>query len=254
MIAPWVLEALRTLPGLVGAYGPGGALAARTRQRVTVAVSEANGCHWSAWVHGAWRDLLGEADPEEADEIVLQYARACAAAGRPLPTDGLAEHLPPLAVGAVRATVANVSLANEVEAHTRHPLLRLAVAPLAAPALGAAVAMRALHRLAPPLPVIDQPQGDDANLLVHVLGRALPSWLAHAGVRLALLGTPLHLVVGVRAGRSAATVRLGRGRVAIENGLAPDVALVVEGDVEPLLQLATGSLLRDLRAIRLRGG
>jgi hypothetical protein len=58
--------------------------------------------------------------------------------------------------------------------------------------------------------------------------------------------------VAIRAGRTAATVRLQRGQIALENGVAPDAIAVVEGDVEPLLRLASGSLLAEVGRLRLR--
>jgi hypothetical protein len=72
-------------------------------------------------------------------------------------------------------------------------------------------------------------------------------------VRAAVVGAPFSLAIGVRAGRTGATVRFGRGRLAIENGVSPDAVVVIEGEVEPLLQLATGSLVRELSTIRIRG-
>ena len=68
-----------------------------------------------------------------------------------------------------------------------------------------------------------------------------------------MVGAPFSLVIGVRAGRTGATVRFGRGQLAIENGVSPEAVVVIEGEVEPLLQLATGSLVRELSTIRIRG-
>jgi hypothetical protein len=39
---------------------------------------------------------------------------------------------------------------------------------------------------------------------------------------------------------------VGRGRVTIRNGIEPDALAVVDGGVEPLLELVAGSILRDL--------
>ena len=46
--------------------------------------------------------------------------------------------------------------------------------------------------------------------------------------------------------------RLGRGRVAMENGISGDARMVLEGEVEPLLRIATGSVLSELGNIRIR--
>ena len=59
--------------------------------------------------------------------------------------------------------------------------------------------------------------------------------------------------LGVRAGRTSATVRFGRRALVIENGITSDAVAVIEGEVEPLLELATGSIVRELGTIRLRG-
>ena len=272
LLLPWLVEVVRTLPGLVSSYAPGGALDPRTRERVIMAVTEVNGCRYSAWIHGSWQDYLGEVDPTEAEPALLAYAVACAEAGRPLPAEDLLSVLPPKAVGAVRATVAQIEVSNLVGNTVDGVLARLArkrplapialarelatiavAAPIAAPLLAAAGAMRVLGRIAPPVPEIVVPPPGEANLLVHLLSTAAPTYLANASVRLALLGGPIALSIGVRAGRTAATVHIGRGEVSVENGINPDAMVVVEGEVEPLLQLATGSLVRELRGIRIRG-
>jgi hypothetical protein len=113
-------------------------------------------------------------------------------------------------------------------------------------------AMRALRRVAPEVPAVDMPAPGEANLLVHLLARAVPAYLANAGVRLALLNLPAPLVLGITAGRTSATVRVGRGAIVLENGIQPDAALVVEGDVEPLLQVATGHLVREIGSLRVK--
>jgi hypothetical protein len=113
-------------------------------------------------------------------------------------------------------------------------------------------ALRALRRLAPELPTVQTPPAGEANLLVHLLARAVPSYLANAGLRLVVLRLPVPLAVGIKAGRTAATLRIGRGRIEVDNGIRPDAALIVEGDVEPLLQLATGHLVREIGSLRVK--
>src|SRR4051794_34602611 len=102
LLFPWVGEVVRTLPGLVGSYASKHVLDPRTRQEIILAVTEVNGCRYSAWIHGSWRDFLGEVSAVEAHDAVLSYARACADAGRPLPTNGLGDVLPLESVRAVR--------------------------------------------------------------------------------------------------------------------------------------------------------
>jgi alkylhydroperoxidase family enzyme len=272
VIVPWLVELTKTVPGLVASYVPGTTIDSRSRERIIMAVTEVNGCRYCAWIHGSWQDFLGEIDPHDADEAVLAYARACAEAGTPLPADGLLAVLPPGAIGAVRATVAQIEVSNLVgntvdgvlaRLTRKRPFAPLSLArevltvsaslPLAVPLLGIGSVLRLVNRAAPPMPQIDMPAAGEANLLVHLLAGAAPTYLANAAIRLAVLGMPFSVAIGLRAGRTGATLRFGRGELALENGIATDVVVVVEGEVEPLLQLATGSLVRELRSIRIRG-
>ena len=96
ILAPWLTELARTLPGLLRSYLPGGSIDARTRERVILAVTEVNGCRYCAWIHGSWAAYLGDGvdEPAGAEEALLTYARACAEAGRPLDTTPLEAFLP----------------------------------------------------------------------------------------------------------------------------------------------------------------
>ena len=269
-VAPWLVELARNTPGLVRSYLPGSPVDARTREQLMVAVTPVDR-GWAAWVHDAWAGYLGDRheEPTEAEAALLEFARACAAAGGPVDATSLALVLPPSAVAAVRATVAHVAAAGAVGLRADALLDRLlgrrrldpvaaaaeaatvtVTLPVAAPFVVAAAAMRVATRLAPPVPAIDA--DDEANLLVHLLARTVPVYLANAGVRLVALRLPVPLRFGVRTGRSAATVRIGRGRIEVTEGIAADALLVLEGDVEPLLQVATGSLLRELTGLRVR--
>jgi hypothetical protein len=179
--------------------------------------------------------------------------------------------LPPESLSAVRATVAQIEVSNLVGNTVDGLLARLtrkrpldplrtaeelavvaAAIPLAVPMLAAAAALRAASRLAPPVPDADMPAAGEANLLVHLLAQLAPTLLANSLLRLAVLGSPVVLPVGLKAGRTTATVRVGRGRLALENGISPDVVMVVEGDVEPLLRLASGAVLQEARNLRIR--
>ncbi len=272
MLLPWLTELVRTAPDLLRTYLPGGAIDPRTREQVILAVTEVNGCRYCAWIHGSWADYLGELeDPAEVLDALLTHARASAEAGRPLDPGPLREVLPPEVVGGLRATVAQIEVANLVgntvdgllaRATRRRPLdppraaaelATVAIAlPVALPMLALGGALRFVRRLAPDLPVVQTPPAGEANLLVHLLARAVPTYLANAGLRLALLRLPVPVTFGIKAGRTAATVRIGRGAVEVENGIRPDAALIVEGDVEPLLQLATGHLVREIGSLRVK--
>jgi alkylhydroperoxidase family enzyme len=270
-LVPWFAELGRTLPGLLRSYGPKRPLDARTRERVIMAVTEVNGCRFCAWIHGSWQDFLGDADEVGAEEALLAYARACADAGRPLPPGALHDVLPPDAVGALRATVAQIEISNLVgntvdgllaRVTRKRPANPMAAAgevvtiaaalPLALPLLGLAAAMRAVDRVAPPMPAVEMPPAGEANLLAHLLAEALPTYLAPAPTRAAVLRLPVQVAIALRAGRTAATVRIGRGRVAVENGVAHDALAVIEGEAGPLLRLASGALLEELGHVRVR--
>ncbi|MEY2437498.1 MAG: hypothetical protein QOF97_2334 [Acidimicrobiaceae bacterium] len=273
LLLPWLGEVVRTAPGLVASYLPGSPIAPRTREQVILAVTEVNGCRYCAWIHGSWQEFLGDLDAADAIDALLAYARACAEAGRPLPADDLSAVLPPEAVRAVRATVAQIEVSNLVgntvdgmlaRLTRKRPLAPLAFArelatvavalPVAAPLLTAAGLRRLTSRLAPPLPDVELPEAGEANLLVHLVASATPSYLANSLVRLGVLGLPVTVVIGLRAGKTGATIRVGRGHLAVENGISRDAMVVVEGEVEPLLALATGSIVREVRSIRIRGG
>jgi AhpD family alkylhydroperoxidase len=266
-----MVELAATVPGLLASYTR--AIDPRTRERVILAVTEVNGCRYCAWIHGNWQDFLGEGvDRVDADEAVLAYARACAEAGEPLDPAPLMDHgLSPAGVRALRATVAQIEVSNLVGNTVDGLLARLtrkrpfnplaaaselavvaAAVPLAVPLLSTAAAMRAVGRLAPPLPAVTMPAKGEANLLVHLLAAAIPTYLSNAAVRLVVLGLPFEVAVGLKAGRTTATVRVGRRRVSVENGVAVDALAVVEGEVEPLLKLASGNVVGELRKLRLR--
>ena len=272
-LAPWIPELLLNAPGLLTSYSRvGNAIDPRMRERVILAVTEVNGCRYCAWIHGSWQDFLGEGiNRAEAEQAVLTYARACAEAGKPLDPTPLTAHLGTAGVRELRATVAQIEVSNLVGNTVDGLLARVtrkrpldpiaalqeatvigAAAPLALPMLAIATAMRTVERLAPPLPEVEMPPAGEANLLVHLLSAAVPPYLSNAAVRLALLGLPFEIAVALRAGRTAATLRIGRRKVAVENGVARDALVLLEGEVEPLLRIAAGSVVGELRKLRLR--
>ncbi|HEX4822247.1 MAG TPA: hypothetical protein VFV00_18720 [Acidimicrobiales bacterium] len=270
-LLPWMLELSATLPALVRSYLPGAPIDPHVREEIILAVADVNGCRYCAWIHGSWRAFLGDGPHDDIEQVLLTHARACAEAGRPLPLDELSAVLPPAALRGVRATVAQVGVASfvgntfdrlrsratgrttrEPIGFTRDAITVAAALPVAVPMFATAAAMRLATRVAPPIPEIDVPDGDDANLLVHLLVTVAPVYLSNAVVRLASLGLPRPIAVGVRSGRTAATIRVGRGTLSIENGIGRDTVVVVEGEVEALLQTATGSIVRELGGIRIR--
>jgi hypothetical protein len=270
-VAPWLAELARTLPGLVNAYRPRGPLDPRSRERVIMAVTEVAGCRYTAWIHGAWLEFVGGAGAADADESLLEFARTAAEAGHPVDAGPLGETLPPDTVDAVRATVAQIEIANLIGntadslrerlagrrsfrpvTATAELVTVAAAAPVALGLFGLAAAMRAVNRVAPPPAEVAVPDDEELNLLAHVLSEAAPRYLANGVARLLVLGLPRSFAIGLRAGRTPATVRVGRGEVAVENGIATDCAVIVEGEVEPLIEFVTGHLVREIGTIRVK--
>jgi len=265
-VGAWAAELLSVPVGLIDAYVPGsGGINARTREQLIMAVTDVNGCRYTAWVHGAWLDFLGHRDPDEALAPLFDYARACAEAGVPLDTTTLDAVYPRAVVRSVRATVARAELANLVGNTVDDLGARLAgrrswspvvaaedaiavtaALPMVVPTVLVAGSMKLLARLAPKLPEIEVPPASEANLVVHLLAEAAPTYLGHAFVRTSLVWSPLPVAIAFRMEGTSATIRVGRGRVSIDNGVQPDALLVVDGGVEPLLQTVAGSILRDL--------
>ncbi len=272
-MGPWLAELGRVPVGLVDAYLPGRVIAGRDREQLILAVTEVNGCRWSAWVHGHWLDFIGARDPEEFMEPLLAYARSCAEEGRPLDTTVLDAAYPPELVRSVRAVVARTELANLVGNTADGVLERLlgrrppapvvalqevatvvGALPFVAPAIGAAALMRTLTSLAPRLPeaefVAEEEGDDEPNLVAHLLVEAVPTYLGHTLVRTGLLLAPFTIAVAVRMEGRSATLRVGRRRVSVSNGVSRDALIVLEGGAEPLLKVVAGSIVRDVRTGR----
>jgi hypothetical protein len=265
-LAPWVAELSRMAPGLIEAHLPGaGGIDARTREQLIVTVADANGCRFLGWVHGAWQEYLGPSGGEEEIQPLLDFALASADAGLPLDATVLDAIYPQSVVRSTRATVARAQVgsvlanaAGELAGHllSRRPAGPVQVAgqvvavglafPVLLPVAFVAGALKAAVRIAPPVPEPELPPDEQANLVVHLLAEALPTYLGHAVVRTVLLWNPVVLALGVRAEGTGATMRIGQGRVSIVNGIRPDALLVVEGTIEPLLHLAAGSIVRQL--------
>lgn len=233
--AAWIEEVVRTAAART--HLPGAPITARVREDLATAVADAAGDPWCEAVHRAWRELLGHVDGDDPAPMLLDYARTCGIADAPLdPGPALEELLPPAALRAVRATIARAAL------ECRLP------APLQLPLLALATMLRTASRLAPPVPPVEVTA--EPNLLAHLLADAARLVVANAAVRLALRRVPGTAVVGFRAGRSAATLRWSQRRVAVDNGIAQDAFIVLEGDIEPLLRMASGSVVRDVTRLR----
>jgi hypothetical protein len=264
--AAWGVETVATAPAGLRSLVPGAPVPAALREDVLVAVGHAQDAAAVAWVHGRWRDFAGSTPDGDVRLALVAHAERCARAGHPVPPDELADVLPAAAVRGVRAVVARGRLEAEVEARTRRVVaavrsgrprrdlvvdLPLAAVGLvtAAPAVGAGLVLGALARVAPPVPTVEGAGDPEVGLLGALAAEAVPVLLGNAAVRAVVLGSPVVVAVGLRSGGSTATVRVGRGRAQVVDGLDPDALIVLQGDVEPLVRLATGVLLREAHEV-----
>jgi hypothetical protein len=269
-VAAWGVEALTTAPAGLRTLLPGAPVPAALREDALVVSAHAQGATAVAWLHREWRAFAGSTPDGDVRLALAAHAARCARAGHPVPPDELADVLPPAAVRGVRAVVARARLESEVEARTRRVVAavgqgrpsRAALADLlvdlplaavglaaAAPAIGTGLALGALARLAPPVPVVEGADDPGVGLLGALAAEAVPVLLGNAAVRAVVLGSPLVVAIGLRSGGRAATVRVGRGRAQVVDGLAPDALVVLQGDVEPLVRLATGVVLREAHEV-----
>jgi hypothetical protein len=268
-VVPWLGELRDTAAGLVDAFRPGHpGLSPRSRERIALTVTEVNGCRVASWVHESWGDFLGELDVDDALPLLVEFARESALAGEPVDDAPLAEYLDDVTIRSARATVALAELSSLVgntadglwqRLTLRRPLdpvaaLREAVVvaaaiPLAAPVLVCAGAMRLAALAAPPLPTLVRPADDQANLVVHLLAEAVPAFLSNALVRAMVLRIPGQVVLGIRAEDASATIRLSRDEIVLDNDLAEDVSVVIDGGLELLLDVATRALGRELSSL-----
>jgi AhpD family alkylhydroperoxidase len=271
-IVPWLQELRDNAAGLLDSFRPGHpSLSPRDREQIALVVTEVNGCRPASWVHESWAAFLGEHEPDELLPALLAFAREAALSGRPSDGRDLQRELSPDAVRAVRATVAVAELSCLVgntadglwhRLTLRRPLepaaalwevaVVAASLPFVAPAFLAAGAMRLATLAAPPLPIIEQPDDDEANLLVHLVADALPGLLSNALLRSAVLRMGHPLVVGMRTEDAGATIRIERDRIVIENDVADDASIVIEDGADLLVEAASRALGRELDALSTR--
>jgi hypothetical protein len=251
-LARWAGELVRVAPGIVEAQLPGtGGIDARTRERVLLAVAAHRRDPVLGWVHRTWLEFLGPGSAPDPPggrpdgpppDPVLTYARSAVGADRPLDPTTLRVRYRPAVVRSLRASIAR----GEVQSG-----LGGLGWPTMAPELALAVVLRVAGAVAPPVPDPRVADTDEANMVVHLLAGSLPVLLGNTLLRAALLWNPLPLAVGVRpaadaeSGGAAATIRIGRGRVEIVNGLRSDALVVIDGGLEALLRLATGAVVRQ---------
>lgn len=270
--------------GLFEARVPGvGGIPARTREQLTLAVSQIQEVPVAVWLHEGWLGFLGRRELDESSQPLLDYARACATAGEPLDATVLQAVHPPAVVRSTRAAVAEAVLValvldavRQVVATARGDdswswsstpaaVATSAVgAPLLAPLALAGVAVRLLDAAVGQLPPVetadldghhppaspDAPSDETADrhgsLAADLVAEAVPSYLGHAFVRLALVRAPFRTAVGVRMDDTVATLWVGRGRLTVEPGLHPEAVGVLDGGLDPVLRAVAASIVRDL--------
>lgn len=260
--AAWCVEAVVTAPAGVRTLVPGAPVPAALREDVLVATAHAHGASATAWLHREWRSFAGSIPDGDVRLALAAHAERAARAGYPVSPTDLEAVLPPAVVRGVRAVVVRGRVEAEIEVRTRHVveavrrgrpqrgvLVDLPVAAIglvvAAPAAIAGAALGGLARMAPALPVVQGADDPEVGLLGALAAEAVPVLLGNAAVRAAVLGSPVTIGVGLRSGGRAATVSVGRGRAEVVDGISPDVVVVLQGDVEPLVRLATGVVLRE---------
>jgi hypothetical protein len=265
--AAWSRALAPRVPDFVRAYLPGSPIDARRRELLVATVAAALGCEPLERLHLGWHDLLGPAELSELDDDVAVWAVATALAGPDGATVDLPEELSGPARRAALALVAHTAAtAAAFEASgvlVRRLLGRAEPAgpiagqvlsvvgglAIATPTAAAGAVVGALGRLVPPAPVLEV--DPDPNLLAQLLAEILPTWFGSAWGRTLVAALPVQVPVGVRSGRTGATVRVGEGRLTVTNLIAPDVWAVFDGEVDALVRAGSLALTRELRADRL---
>ncbi|MEO6627758.1 MAG: hypothetical protein ABIP03_04240, partial [Aquihabitans sp.] len=264
----WVTTLAPRLGTLVRGYFPGAAIDARRRELVSAVVAGAAGADGVARMHAAWLDVLGPAELDEVDDEVLAWAIAAVGEGPPLEGSDLPMHVSREAQVALAAIVAHAvvtaataqraeSVVDRLMGRRQRSLVALSAdlvacaigVPFVAPIVVAGAACAALGRLAPPAAVLEV--DGEPNLLAQLLAETLPTWLGSAWGRTVVALLPVEVPVAWRSGLAEATVRVGRGRIQVSNGVAEDAWALFDGEVDNLLRAGSHSLTRELRTARL---
>lgn len=265
----WYAALVPRLATVARCHLPGSPIDARRRELVATVVAGAAGSEALARLHADWHDVLGPAELTEVDDEVLAWAIQAVGLAPALDRAELPDEVTPAAARAVTALVVHGvvasatlararSLADRVTgARPRRPAPALgdlaavvAGLPLTLPSLAVGSLLGAVGRLAPPAPLVEI--DPDPNLLTQLLAETLPTWLGSAWGRTLVAGLPVDVPVAVRSGLTGATVRVGRGRVQVVNGIEPDVWALFDGEIDALLRAGSHSLTRELRAARPR--
>ena len=265
----WYLAMVPRLATVARCYLPAAPIDARRRELVSVVVAGASGSAVLARIHADWHDVLGPAELTELDDEVLSWVVTAVGetpdlAGHELPDEVSAQTRRAVAALVAHGVVAAAtvdragSLARRLLGRSaRDPrqvlgdLAACAVGlPVALPAAAVGAVLGTVGKLAPAATAVEL--DPDPNLLAQLLAETLPTWLGSAWGRTLVARLPVEVPVAVRSGLTGATVRLGRGRVQVVNGLDDDIWALFDGDVDALLRAGSHSLTRELRSARLR--
>ncbi|CAN5852581.1 hypothetical protein BH23ACT2_BH23ACT2_23500 [soil metagenome] len=265
----WYASALPRLGTVARCHLPGAALDARRRQLVAAVAAGAAGSAPLARLHADWHDVLGPAELTEVDDEMLSWVVAAVDGGPGVDDGGLPAEITPAVRRSLAALVAHGvvgaatlhragSLIDRVAGRSpRDPRAALgdllacaAGAPMAAPVALVGALVGAVGRLAPAAAAVEVDR--EPNLLAQLLAETLPTWLGSAWGRTLVARVPVEVPVAVRSGATGATVRVGRGRIQVHNGIATDAWALFDGEVDALLRAGSHSLTRELRTVRQR--
>lgn len=268
-LTSWALRLVPRLGSVARLYLPGAPLDARRRELLAAVVSGARGAPALADLHAGWLDVLGPADLDDVDDEVFAWAARVATSPWPdgledpdLPVDDSVRHALSAAVthGVVVALTVRRAQSAVDRLRGRRPLTLSGLgsdvlgavvgAPVAVPLAAAAGAVAVVGRVLPdPATLVVDPE---PNLLTQLLADALPAWLGGVWGRVLVAALPVEVPVAWRSGRTGATVRVGRGLVQVENGLAADAWALFDGDVDSLVRAGSRTLTREVRAAHAR--
>jgi hypothetical protein len=268
-LTAWALRLVPQLGSVVRLYLPGAPFDARRREVLAAVVAGARGVPGLADLHAGWLEVLGPAELDDVDDEVFAWAARAAATpwsesmvALELPVDDAVRHA--LSAGVVHGVVVALTVQRAQSAVDRlvgrRPFsLRglgsdvvgaVVGAPVAVPLAAAAGAVSLVGRLLPdPATVLVDPE---PNLLTQLLADALPGWIGGVWGRVLVSMLPVEVPVAWRSGCTGSTVRVGRGVVQVENGLAADAWALFDGDVDSLVRAGSRTLAREVRAAHAR--
>lgn len=263
----WGRRLVPGVPSVARLYLPGSVLDPRRRELVATVVAAACRAQPLADLHVSWLEFLGPAELDDIDDEVFRWAVAAVECPPgedlpPLPPDlddavrgalvAAVAHGVVSAIAVHRAQSAAMRIIGRRERSVTELASDLAVAALAAPAVvpvaAAAGVLAMVGKVVPD--AADLRVDPDPNLLAQLLADALPAWLGGAWARILVALLPVEVPMSWRSGATGATVRIGRGRVQVENGLADDAWALFDGDVDSLVRAGSHRIARELRAAR----